>query len=61
MKKTVRIFQSLQKQEEYHNKLMLDSTVAERFRKLLHMQQMTKLLHPSAKKFRKIQIHKWTS
>ena len=61
MNKSVRIFKSLEEQEQYHKKLMLKSTVAERFRKLYQMQQITKLLHPAADHSRKIQIRKWTS
>jgi hypothetical protein len=60
MKKVIRIFKSMQEQEEYHQQIMLESTVAERFRKLYQMQQMTRLLHPIADTSRKIQIRKWT-
>ena len=59
MNKSVRIFESLEEQEQYHKELMLSSTIAERFRKLYQMQQMTKLLHPVTDNSRKIQIGKW--
>ena len=61
MNKAIRIFKSLEEQEQYHKELMLASTITERFRKLYQMQQMTKLLHPGADNSRKIQIGKWTS
>jgi hypothetical protein len=61
MNKQVRIFKLLEEQEQYRKIFMSHSTVAERFRKLNQMQQMNKLLHPSADKSRKIQIRKWTS
>jgi hypothetical protein len=61
MDKQVRIFKSMEEQEQYHKKIMSQSTIEERFRKLNQMQQMDKLLHPVADKSRKIQIRKWTS
>ena len=61
MNKSVRIFKSLEEQEQYHKELMLASTVVERFRKLYQMQQMTQLLHPVTDNSRKIQIRKWES
>lgn len=59
MSKIVRIFKSLEEQEQNHKDLMLQTTVIERFRKLYKMQQMTKLLRPAADTTRKIQIRKW--
>jgi hypothetical protein len=61
MKRTIRIFKSMEEQEKFHKQVMLESTVAERFQKLYQMQQTTKLLHPVANTPRKIQIRKWTS
>ncbi|HLF46659.1 MAG TPA: hypothetical protein VI548_09550 [Chitinophagaceae bacterium] len=61
MSKQIRIFKSLEEQEQYHKTLMSQSTVTERFRKLNQMQQMNNLLHPVTDKSRKIQIRKWTS
>ena len=61
MSKQIRIFKSLEEQEQYHKTLMSQSTVTERFRKLNLMQQMNNLLHPATDKSRKIQIRKWTS
>jgi hypothetical protein len=61
MNKTVHIFKSFEEQEQFHKDLMLQTNVAERFRKLYQMQQMTKLLHPVTDKSRKILIRKWTS
>jgi subtilase family serine protease len=61
MKNSVRIFNSMEEQEQFHKQLMLQSTVAERFRKLYQMQQITKLFHPATDHSRKIQIRKWTS
>ena len=60
MNKAVRIFKSMEEQEQYHRQLMIQSTIAERFRKLYQMQQLTKLLHPVIDHSRKIQIRKWT-
>jgi hypothetical protein len=60
MNKSVRIFKSLEEQEQFHKDLMLQTSVADRFRKLYQMQQITKLLHPVTDKSRKIQIRKWT-
>jgi hypothetical protein len=59
--KTVRIFKSMEEQEQYHQQIMLQSTIAERFRKLCQMQQLTKLLHPATDHSRKILIRRWTS
>jgi hypothetical protein len=61
MNKSVRIFRSFEEQELYHRKIMLQSTVMERFKRLYQMQQITKLLHPVADNSRKIQIRKWIS
>ncbi len=61
MQKRVHIFKSLQEQELYHLKMMQESSVAERFRQLYLMQQMTRLLHPVKETPRKIQIRKWIS
>lgn len=61
MNKSVRIFKSFEEQEQFHKNLMLQTNVAERFRKLYQMQEMSKLLHPVTDKSRKIQICKWTS
>lgn len=61
MNKSIRIFKSLEEQERFHKNLMHQTTVADRFRKLYQMQQMTKLLHPFTDKSRKILIRKWTS
>jgi hypothetical protein len=59
--KVVRIFKSMEEQEQYHKQLLLRSTIAERFRKLYQMQQLTKLLHPATDHSRKILIRQWTS
>ncbi|HYM93619.1 MAG TPA: hypothetical protein VET23_05725 [Chitinophagaceae bacterium] len=56
MNKSVRIFKSFEEQEQYYKKQMLQSSIAERFRKLYQMQQMTRLLHPITDNSRKIQI-----
>jgi hypothetical protein len=61
MNKYVRIFKSLEEQEQFHKDLMLQTTVMERFRKLYQMQQMTKLFRAPINNIRKIQIRKWTS
>jgi hypothetical protein len=61
MNKSIRIFKSIKEQEEYHQQLMLHSSVADRFRKLYQMQQMNSLLHPVVDKVRKIHIGKWIS
>jgi hypothetical protein len=61
MKKSIHIFKSSEEQEQFHKDLMLQTTVAERFRKLYQMQQMTKTFHPVTDKSRKILIRKWTS
>jgi hypothetical protein len=61
MKRTINIFKSLKEQEDYHLKLMKESSVADRFRRLLQMQQFSLLVHPSKDKSRKIKIEKWTS
>lgn len=61
MNKSVRIFRSLEEQELYHKKIMLQSTEMERFKRLYQMQQITKLLHPVTDNSRKIQIRKWIS
>jgi hypothetical protein len=61
MQKKIHVFKSMQEQEEYHKKIMLQSTVADRFRRLLMMQEMTRLFHPVSDKARKIQIRKWIS
>jgi len=60
MSKSVRIFRSLEEQEQYHKDLMLQTNVIERFKKLYQMQGMTKLLRPATDNVRKIQIRKWT-
>ncbi len=61
MGERVRIFKSIQEQEQYNRQVMLQSTVADRFIVLYNMQQLTRLLHPCKDHFRKIQIRKWTS
>ena len=61
MNRSIRIFKSLEEQEQYYRNVMLQSTATERFRKLYIMQQMTRLLHPVNDHSRKIQIRKWTS
>jgi hypothetical protein len=61
MNRSVHIFKSLDEQRRFHKNLMLQTTVADRFRKLYQMQQLTKLLHPVTDKSRKILIRKWTS
>ena len=61
MQKQIRIFKSLEEQEQYHKMIMSRSSIEERFRRLNQMQQMNKLLHPVSDKSRKIQIRKWIS
>lgn len=61
MSRSVRIFRSMKEQEQYHQQLMKQSTVLDRFRRLLLMQQMNRLLHPPADTTRKISIRKWIS
>ncbi len=56
MKRSIKIFKSFEEQEAYHFEQMLNTTIRERFRKLYLMQQMTSLLHPVARKARKIII-----
>ena len=60
MSTSIHIFKSFEEQEQYHKEIMLNTTPIERFRKLLLMQQMTKLFQPEIDKFRKIIIRKWT-
>jgi hypothetical protein len=61
MKKQVRIFKTLQEQEDFHFRQQLQSSPADRFRRLYQMQQFHMALHPVTDKTRKIQIGKWTS
>ncbi len=61
MNRLVHIFKSVDEQQQFHKELMLQTTVADRFRKLYQMQQITKLFHPVTNKSRKILIGKWTS
>ena len=61
MQRAIQIFKSIQEQEDHHLKLMKQSSVADRFRRLLQMQQFSLLLHPFKDKNRKIKIEKWTS
>ena len=56
MSKSIHIFKSFEEQEQYHKKMMINSTPAERFRKLYQMQQVTKKFHPVTDKSRKIII-----
>jgi hypothetical protein len=60
MARSIKIFKSLEEQEEYHLDLMRQSSVLERFRRLYAMQQMSALLHPPKVYTRKIIIRKWT-
>ncbi len=61
MRKFVQIFKSVEEQQQFHKERMLQTTVADRFKKLYEMQQFTRLLHPVADSSRKIIIRKWTS
>ncbi len=56
MARSIRIFKSFEEQEQYHQELMINTTPAERFRKLYLMQQLTKKFHPVTDKERKIII-----
>ena len=56
MSKSIHIFKSFEEQEQYHKEMMINSTPAERFRKLYQMQQMSKKFHPVTDKSRKIII-----
>jgi hypothetical protein len=58
MKREIKIFRSFEEQEEYKLEQMRNTTVTERFQMLYAMQQMTKKLHPSAGKKRRIIISK---
>jgi hypothetical protein len=58
MEKKIKIFKSFEEQEKHHLQLLLESTVADRFRSLYKMQQWTKLFHPATDNTRKIIIHK---
>lgn len=59
MNRFIRIFKSLEEQEQVHLEKMRQSTVVERFCSLYQMQPITKLLHPSSDTSRKIIIRKW--
>lgn len=56
MSKSIHIFKSFEEQEQFHKELMINSTPAERFRKLFLMQQWTKAFHPVKDKSRTITI-----
>ncbi len=56
MKRQIKIFKSFEEQEEYKIDKMRKTTVLERFKLLYAMQQMTKKLHPSLDKKKRIII-----
>lgn len=56
MSKSIHIFKSFEEQEQYHMEVMINSTPAERFRKLYQMQKMTKKFRPPSDHSRKIII-----
>jgi hypothetical protein len=53
----IRIFQTFADQEAWHKEQMKNSSITERFRCLLQMQQLTKALHSQKTEKRKIIIH----
>ncbi|MBC7867440.1 MAG: hypothetical protein H7X88_07890 [Gloeobacteraceae cyanobacterium ES-bin-316] len=61
MKRAIHIFKSIREQEEFHLQWMKDSSVEDRFKRLLQMQAFSLLLHPPNDKISKIKIQKWTS
>lgn len=56
MKRAIHIFKSTKEQEKHHLKLIKESNVEDRFRRLLQMQQFSGLLHPSKDKTRQIKL-----
>lgn len=56
MKRQIKIFKSFEEQEQYKLEEMRNTTALERFQMLYAMQQMTKKLHPSDDKKRRIII-----
>lgn len=56
MKRQIKIFKSFEEQEQYKLEEMRNTTAIERFQMLYAMQQMTKKLHPSDDKKRRIII-----
>ncbi len=57
MNRNIKIFKSFEEQEAYHLEKMIETTVADRFRSLYKMQQLTKKFHPPVDSTRKIIIH----
>jgi len=60
MAKSIKLFKSLDELESYHQELMKQSTIEERFRRLKAMQEFTLMMHPPADTTKKITIKKWT-
>ncbi len=58
MQRQIRKFNSFEEQEKFALDQMRQTTVAERFKSLLQMQQWTKLFHPEKDTARKITIQK---
>ena len=56
MKREIKIFKSFEEQEAYKLEKMRNTTILQRFQILFAMQQMTKKLHPSSNKKRRIII-----
>ena len=56
MEKRIYIFKSFEEQEQFHQTVMKNSTVNERFRKLYEMQQMSLALRPPSEEDKKRKI-----
>ena len=58
MVKSIKLFKSLDELESYHQELMKQSTIEERFRRLKAMQEFTLMMHPPTDTTKKITIKK---
>jgi hypothetical protein len=58
MAKSIKIFKSFEDQEMYQLEEMRNTTPLERFKRLFHMQQLTKLFHPTTNTSRRIIIQR---
>jgi hypothetical protein len=56
-KRTIKIFKTFEEQEAYHLEQMRKTTVKERFRSLLKMQQFTQAFHRTVSDKKTITIH----
>lgn len=59
MKKSINRFQSFEDLDKYHEVIMKNSTIEERFRWLKSIQEFTLLMHPPKDSTKKITIRKW--